>query len=555
MPTLFSKKSTVKCIHILAIFSFFMPIQSLADQIEFKEALSIKAESFRQSGKLAVNERALHAPQFARGIYALNGYQPLWDRNNRQALFDSIATLYGDGLNPEEYIFPEVADYLEMERTNSLDATRRLELDLLLLEGLIRALYNLAFGKVDPTDLDPNINFTKPLLNNDFAATLLKHIQSGDLLALFDEIRPKQSGYLALKKGLAHYRLIQKNGGWQTIPAGNTLKVGETDKRVPLLRNRLQKPAEKSENHVSQASEYFDAVLESYVKDFQRQHGLEIDGSVGPATLSALNSPIEDRIEQILINLERQRWYLHALEGEFIIVDIAGFKVYWVKNGSIFWEERVQVGQDFTSTPIFKDKIQYLDFNPTWTIPPGIINRTIKPNLQKDSSYLKKKGYELYSLQGKPLDAETIDWLSTKGFPYIVRQPPGPNNAMGLVKFMFPNPHFVFMHDTNHRELFSKTERTFSSGCIRVRNPFDLAEKLLADQGSWDREKIDKTIASGRTVRVNLDKPVRIIIGYRTAFSAGDNVYFQPDIYNRDPAILRVLKDDFKLRKQDQSRG
>lgn len=554
MPMLFSKRSTVKYLQILVLFSFLLPFQSLADQVGFKEALSQKSERYRQSGKLTIEGRELYAPKFAIGIYVLNRYQPLWNSDNRQALFDSIDTLYEDGLTPEEYILPEVAGYLELERTDSLNATKRLELDLLLLEGLIRALYNLAFGKVDPTALDPNINFTRPLSNNDFAPILLKQIQSGDLLALFDEIRPKQSEYLALKKGLANYRMLQENGGWLTIPGGKTLKPGGPDERVMLLRNRLQRTNADPIRIAPQGGENFDADLEDSVKSFQRQHGLEVDGTVGPATLAALNVSVEDRIDQILINLERQRWYLHALEGEFIIVDIAGFKAYWFKNGDVIWEERVQVGQDFTSTPIFKDKIQYLDFNPTWTIPPGIINRTIKPNLKKDSTYLKKKGYELYSLEGNPIDAEAIDWASIKGFPYVVRQPPGPNNAMGLVKFMFPNPHFVFLHDTNHRELFGRTSRTFSSGCIRVRNPFDLAEKLLANQGDWDREKIDKAIASGKTTRVNLDKAISIIIGYRTAFAVGDKVHFQQDIYNRDPGILMVLKDDFRLRKQDLTR-
>jgi murein L,D-transpeptidase YcbB/YkuD len=556
MTELFSKKTIQKCGQTLALLScLLLPVPSFANLDMFKESFLEKTESYRQTGKLIIGSHVLYAPYFVRGVYPLNNYQPLWNMENRQALFDAIETLSEDGLNPQEYVFPEVVQYIELEKEGSLDVTKHLDLDLLLSEGLIRALYNLAFGKVDPVALDPNINFTKPLTKNDLAPILLKHIQNGEILELFNQVRPKQPRYAALKSGLEHYRLIQSNGGWEKLPGGKTLKPGETDARVPLLRNRLQRTEDHPNAPELPGSEYFDETLKTSLEAFQGRHGLEADGAVGPNTLAALNAPVEDRIDQIRINLERQRWYLNEVEGEFIVVDIAGFKAYWIENGDIVWEEIVQVGKEFTSTPVFKNKIQYLDFNPTWTIPPGIINRSIWPNLKKDSAYLKKKGYELYSLDGKTVDAEAVDWSTTKGFPYVVRQPPGPDNALGLVKFMFPNPHFVFLHDTNHRELFDRTRRTFSSGCIRLRNPFDLAEKLLAGQSNWNRAKIDQIIASGETVRVNLDKPMRIIIGYRTAFAVDDKVHFKRDIYNRDPSVLEALEGKFTVRKQDMPKG
>jgi murein L,D-transpeptidase YcbB/YkuD len=198
---------------------------------------------------------------------------------------------------------------------------------------------------------------------------------------------------------------------------------------------------------------------------------------------------------------------------------------------------------------VFKGAISYLEFNPSWTIPPGIIKRSILPGLKKDPGYLDKKGYQLLTLEGAPVDPKAIDWNAIRGFPYLVRQPPGRDNALGLVKFMFPNPHFVFLHDTNHRDLFDQSRRTFSSGCVRVRNPLDLAERLLTGQNGWSRAKIDKVITSGKTTRVDLQKPMRIIINYGTARVAekGGPVQFLPDIYDRDATVLAALNGEFRL--------
>ncbi|TNF91900.1 MAG: hypothetical protein EP297_14710 [Gammaproteobacteria bacterium] len=295
-----------------------------------------------------------------------------------------------------------------------------------------------------------------------------------------------------------------------------------------------------------------DDKLAKAVERFQQRHGLDADGAVGKNTLAELNTPVEKRINQIRVALERQRWYLHEAKGEFLAVDIAGFQAYWIKDEKVIWEEIVQVGKSYTNTPVFKDRIRYLEFNPTWTIPPGIMRRTILPNLKKDPEYLDKKGYLLLTQDGKPVDASTIDWGSIDRMPYIVRQPPGKDNALGLVKFMFPNKHAVYLHDTNHRELFDRTQRTTSSGCVRVDNPFDLAERLLDGQDDWDREKIDQVIASGKTTRVNLDKPVRIIIAYNTVYADQESVHFKQDVYKRDSAVLKGLNGKFRLRKQDQ---
>jgi murein L,D-transpeptidase YcbB/YkuD len=522
------------------------------DTAGFAEAFETKQLELKTRGTLVVAGHNLHGHRLVDQIYARNDFMPLWNASNREAFIVAVGSLREDGLEPTDYFFPEIASFVDRDEQGQLSPAERLELDLLLSEGLIRALYNLAFGKVDAVALDSSINFSRPLNQADVTSLLIERVTAGDIAGLLDWARPEHETYDDLREALRQYRGIQDLGGWPTIPDGKTLKPGELgDERIPLIARRLSITGDLTTPADSLNALVFDGALVDALKRFQQRHNLDPDGVLGAQTLAALNVPVEQRIDQIRVNLERLRWYLHAIEDEFIFVNIAGFRVFWVKDDAIVWEQLAQVGQEFTKTPVFKDEIEYLDFNPTWTIPPGILQRTVIPGLKKDPDYLEKNGYELLSLDGSPVDPGTVDWQTLDGFPFIVRQPPGPNNALGLVKFMFPNPHLVFLHDTNARHLFDRTRRTFSSGCIRVKEPFDLAERLLRDKDGWDRARIDEVVASGVTTRVLLDKPMPIIIGYATAMARDGQVLFREDIYQRDQPVLDRLNAEFRVRKED----
>jgi murein L,D-transpeptidase YcbB/YkuD len=536
---------------LLGILVCFWFSASAETAMDFSQAREAKRIELQGTARPEIGGRTIYSYRFIEDLYAANGGRPLWNESNRQAFLAAVPSLYADGLEPNEYVFPEIAAYLERAKQGSLDGSERLELDILLSEGLIRALYNLAYGKVDPVSLDPHFNFTRPLHRSGSEALLLEQIASGDIEGLFDMARPKHRSYVARKNGLKRYRELQSQVGWAVVPSGPVLKPGASDHRLPLLAQRLAATGDLGPGDRLAGGRTFDDTLVAALKRFQARHNLEPDGVLGPATLASLNVPVEQRIEQIRLNLERQRWYLQELTSEFIIVDISDFKVYWIKDDQIQWEQVVQVGREYTRTPVFSDEIEYLDFNPTWTIPPGIIKRTIIPGLRKDSGYLDKKGYALLTPDGTPVDPRSVDWQNLKGFPYLVRQPAGPDNALGLVKFMFPNPHFVFLHDTNHRELFDHPRRLFSSGCIRVKDPFELAERLLQDKEGWDRDRIDDVIASGVTTRVRLDQPMRIIIAYGTAAARDGQVMFKEDIYKRDPGVLAALNGEFTPRRRD----
>jgi murein L,D-transpeptidase YcbB/YkuD len=294
----------------------------------------------------------------------------------------------------------------------------------------------------------------------------------------------------------------------------------------------------------------FDAALEQALARFQKRHFLDADGVVGEETTAALNVPVDARIEQLRVNLERARWVLHDLPSDYVLVDIAGFELTLVRSGDVVWRTRVQVGRPYRKTPVFKDEIRYLDFNPTWTIPPGILRRDTLPAVQRDPSYLPERNIRVIDAKGAEIDPHTLDWsrYSGRSLPYRLVQDPGPNNALGRVKFMFPNPHLVFLHDTPSRSLFDRSERAFSSGCIRVERPFELAELLLDDQAKWNASAIRRVVDSRKTRTVFLPERVTVILLYWTVnFWEDGSAGFKRDLYGRDAAVLAGLAKDFQL--------
>jgi murein L,D-transpeptidase YcbB/YkuD len=290
----------------------------------------------------------------------------------------------------------------------------------------------------------------------------------------------------------------------------------------------------------SEDPELYDTAIEEAVKRFQKRHRLDIDGKVGPKTVESLNVPVQARIDQIRCSLERIRWIFRDVPDDFVVADIAGFRLYLFQDREEVWKTRIQVGKPYHATPVFKDKMTYLVLNPTWTVPPGILRKETLPAIRRDPDYLKKKNMSVIRSDGSVVDPSTVDFHA-KRFPYGIRQEPGPNNALGRVKFIFPNPYFVYFHDTPSKSLFDQSARAFSHGCIRTQNPLHLAELLLADQG-WDRARIDKVIDSGKMTTVTLEEPLTVFLLYWTAQVRPDGtVEFREDIYHRDGRIIKGL--------------
>jgi murein L,D-transpeptidase YcbB/YkuD len=348
------------------------------------------------------------------------------------------------------------------------------------------------------------------------------------------------------------------------VPDGPSLKPGMQDPRVPALRARLvvtrdlqaggmepPAPPQEPASPLQDGAEFvYDAGLEAAVQRFQERHGLTPDGVVGRATLAAMNVPAEARVAQIRINLERARWVMHELKGNFVLVNVAGFDVSYFRDDEPVWTSKVIVGRPYRETPIFKSLITYVVFNPTWTIPPTILVKDKLPVIKRDPGYLARNNIRVIDSRGREVDPYSVNWSQYGAGrlpPYQLRQDPGEDNALGLVKIMFPNPHMVYLHDTPTKSLFDKDERTFSSGCIRVEKAFELAELVLDDPQRWNPQTMAEVVASKKMQTVNLPQPLPVLILYWTAQPRPDGqVIFHNDVYGRDAATLAALDSPFR---------
>jgi len=458
-----------------------------------------------------------------------------WTGPRLRALRTEIQRASEDGLEP--------ADFLARELDHP-ESVSPVELELLASEALARLAFTLRYGKANPLALDSNWNYSRELGATDPVAWLRAAITNDDLAGLLQSLRPQGAYYRALKDALAARRAIAARGGWSSLPGGATLKPGMDDPRVPLLRARLAAGGDLEAAAAAVKGTVYDAALVAAVEAFQRRHGLDADGAVGRATLAELNVPVSARIDQLRVNLERIRWVFRDLNGEFVVVNIAGYGAAYFVDGEIRWRSRAIVGRPYRQTPVFKDALSYIELNPTWTVPPTILRNDILPKLRQNPAYLREKKLRVVDPNGGPVSAAGIDWrkVSASNFRYYLRQDPGPDNALGRIKFMFPNAHAVYLHDTPARELFRQSERTFSSGCIRIENPLALAELLLRDPARWNQASLQAAIDTGETRRVNLPRKVPIMLLYLTAFpDQAGHVQFRRDVYKRDARTLQAL--------------
>jgi murein L,D-transpeptidase YcbB/YkuD len=481
-------------------------------------------------------------------LYVKYNYQPIWTNpDSIRQLIDAIKNSYYDGLTPEDYHL-SLIQQLQSSFKAKPDPTKQAKLDVVLTDSLVRLGYHLLMGKVDPESLDNNWNMNRELLKMDSILKMSASIDNAQVTNLIAGFRPQTDFYRDMKRALANYRKIQAEGGWPQVVTGETLKPGMVTPRVRTIGQRLYV---SSDMLTSIKSDLYDDEVKAGVMRFQQRHGLEVNGLVDKVTLETMNIPIEARIDQLRVNLDRARWVLHDLPQDFVVVDIAGFNVRYIRSGQEVWKTRAIVGKTYRKTPVFRSHIRYIIFNPTWTVPPTILRKDILPKIKQDPEYLQKKNMLVLNQQGKQIDPVTIDWSQYPGksFPYLIRQQPGPKNALGRVKFMFPNKHIVYLHDTPSKSGFKRAERALSSGCIRIQNPLHFAELLLADKPGWSRAKVNTVVKSREPTHVNLARPLTVMLLYWTAEVDSENrVIFKQDIYDRDSAVLAGLKNRFAFR-------
>jgi len=534
---------------VLIISNSVMYNPGLAQVESANIVLEEKIDELWTTGKLKIGYADIASKHWLPDLYERNDFKLLWQNPQNVAdLLEDIGSIAEDGLNPEDYHLSQLLVLkLLLDGDESPDPALLADYDILLTDSLVRLCYHIQFGKVDPESLDPAWNMTRRVRNANPVAAIEKRLRTGTLAKGLRSIRPAIGYYGLLKGVLQKYRAIQDTGGWESISGDRTLRPGMTDRLVSQLRQRLAISGE-FQGTVSD-TDLYDEDLEKAVKRFQYKYRLVADGIVGKKTWAALNIPVKKIIDQIRVNLERARWVFHKLPESYIAVDIAGFRAYNFEGVTTSWSSKVQVGKPFRKTPVFKSKIKYIVFNPTWTVPPTILEKDILPKIKKNPEYLSKMKISVIDRKGRTVDPYSVDWSQySKTIPYTLRQEPGPHNALGRIKFIFPNKYFIYLHDTPSRSLYGRQDRAFSSGCIRVEKNIELAQILLNDPVNWNRDSIQQLIDSNITQRVNLPKPKPVMLLYVTIwFDQNDNFILKKDVYNRDRQVLDGLNEEFTI--------
>ncbi len=488
---------------------------------DFKEHLNLM--------KLFYRERQYRFAWFKDGELVPQAYK----------LVEVIGRAHEEGLNPNDYARKDLKGMFQRLEQAKNDSTRHKlqeELDVTLTASYFDYATDFYKGTVDPRSMD-NIEWEVKRNKIKLHKALQTILKERESRYPYYEFEALHDGYIRLRTALKQYRQAKQEGGWPKIElATKMLKPGDSAQAVLTVRHRiLGKPAENTpQNRV------YDPQLAAAVKNFQIRHGLKPDGVVGGETLRVMNIPIEERIDQIILNMERWRWVPKRFEDKYVFVNIPEYMLHVFEKGKEVLNMKVVVGKEMHATPVFSDKLEYIVFYPYWNITPQILTEEIAPAQAQNPNYLARNDMELVKDIGnnkvQVLPASSVDWYSVdENFKYRVRQRPGSKNPLGFVKFIFPNEHNVYLHDTPSDHLFNQAERGFSHGCIRLEKPFELAQYLLKDQKQWTPSAIKAAMHGGEEKYVNLSAKVPVYIVYFTAWvdDAGA-VHFRDDVYGHD---------------------
>lgn len=553
-----------------AFFIFLWPGMGSANPVEntLNDQMQKRLEAAAGNPSTLCEGAMVHAPAVLQEIYTARSFRPAWIDGRGplppvEALLNAIRQARQEGLKPEEYHLAAMTALVSAwgagrEDNLSFPIAKQIDLELLLTDALVAYGFHLINGRVDSERLYPDwFSYQKDVYLLDVIETAMN---TGNVEAAFRRLTPQEPLYRGLKQVLELYTNIAAAGGWPELPQSRPSKTkAEHRSYLLLLQQRLMLTGDLPSAESPARNDYGESLREA-VRRFQKRHGIKIDGTIGPQTLKAMNVPVEKRIRQIILNMERLRWLPEDVGNRYILVHIADFELMVLEDGRIVMDMPIVVGKQNQRTSVFSGKMTYLELNPYWNIPKAIAEKEILPEVQKDPAYLKKKKIRVIEYrrpQEKEVDPATIDWSNIRPdkLRYSFRQDHGPGNALGRIKFMFPNKFDIYLHDTPERHLFQRTQRTFSHGCIRIARPIDLAEYLLKNENGWDHKKILLEIGKGKRQILKLPRPIDVHILYLTAWtdSQGD-VQFRNDIYEGDEVLLRALGEKPRTLYPDEIR-
>ncbi len=464
-------------------------------------------------------------------FYALNGHRPVWSSDREltesaKAVIAHLRDAAADGLDPTDYPTPDGTRF-----TNIVQMALA---DVLISQSVLTYARHAYGGRLDPAKISKNFDYKPNVL--DPVDVLGEVMSADDRLAILASYNPPHPEFADLKRQLAEARASAEMLP-PVIPDGKYMQLGRKDERVPLLRKRLGLDPELEDEPT-----LFDESMDVAVRAYQKRTGLSVDGIVGPGTLGMLNRAAEDHESTILVNMERWRWMPRELGDLYVRVNVPNFNLEIRRNGEIFHATRIVVGKPKNQTPIFSDEIEHVVVNPTWNVPASIARKEFLPAVRQNRSALN--GYNVYAnINGRfrRVDPTFVNWSTVDMRRIQIKQPPGRRNALGQVKFMFPNRHAVYLHDTPSKSLFKKDYRAYSHGCMRVNNPWDFAEALLDADPKLSGELLKKMVG-GREQQLNLERHIPVHITYFTAWiDDGESLQIRSDLYGHDARMKSAL--------------
>ncbi len=505
--------------------------------------LRIEQALHRQGG--SGRSTGLAEAEVVRLFYHGRAYRPAWIGGVRASeLIAAVDASRDHGLTPADFAIDALR---KAQAAGGGDPDAIVRRELLFTDALARLARQMHSGKVDPYSLYSIWNFSPVPGAMERARMLKSLLEAPSLGAALAALAPQDESYRALQKALSRFSALAAMGGWQVVPEGPTLRPGERDPRVRALRARLHAEGWIAASDVAAAGgdpARYDDALKAAVERFQRAHGLAADAAVGRLTLAALNVSAAERVGQIRVNLERARWIARDMTADRLVVDITGFDAALHLGGALAWSSKVVVGRPARETPVLLDHVQHLVLNPKWVVPPTILREDVIPGVIRSAAYLDEHQMRVVDRSGRAVDPALIDWADARrsGFPYRIVQQSGADGALGQIKFSLSNRYAIYMHDTPSRSLFRKPARAFSSGCVRLEKPRELALLLLDDPVRWSAEGLDAAIATGRTQVVPVQRRVTVMLLYRTAaIDETGAVSFRTDLYDEDGRVLAAL--------------
>ena len=511
-------------LNISAISAFSLEKQSKDNLLETSLEVAI-SEFYPPSNPIA-------------SFYIGRNFEPFWVKSERRLenLVSSISEAKLHGLPLSRYPLEELRQSIFEN-----DLSQKAKLELMATETFLLFAQDISGGILNPNKIDNNINVIPE--RKDAKVLLASLTDNVNINLFFRSLFPSSSEYKSLLNELKKLRETSLNGSWgDLVPTDAVLAVGMTHDNVPFLRKRLYKMGYPVyETH----SRYFDEQLNDSVKRFQEYHGLNPDGVFGKRSIEAVNVPPKTRLMQVLVNLERMRWNNHDRGPEYVLVNQPNFQAYFKSENEKVWESRVVIGLPSNQTAEFNDTMTHMVVNPTWHVPKSIAVDEYLPLIQSDPNFLNDNEMVLM-VRGTDtiIDSNLIDMqaFTPDNFPFLIKQIPSNINALGLVKFMFPNKFSIYMHDTPMKDLFFKDERTFSHGCIRLQEPFQFAYSLLRKQEVDPESKFQEVLQKEEETYINLSRKIPVYITYRTAFFDDfGQVHYRADVYGRDALVYMAL--------------